>query len=200
MQNTIWHPVLASAGKPKMAEPLVPVSESMGIEHEQHFDALALIQDMSDLALRGGVTATGQARVRCIILLNDGSRNKDTGKVCHLPVTIFADARHDGQPPQLFHQLRKATEGKIAIASTVSKAKNQTAMITHGSLPPALDSSSFAPAKLPRGSSWNPRRPSLFRRKPKQFHCPCCKAETLTRTRVSKTPKRSRLHARSYSR
>ncbi len=116
MQNTIWHPVLASVGKPKMAEPLIPVSESMGIEHEQHFDALALIQDMSDLALRGGVTATGQARVRCIILLTDGSRNKDTSKVCHLPVTIFADARHDGQPPQLFHQLRKATEGKIATA------------------------------------------------------------------------------------
>ena len=43
----------------------------------------------------GGKTATGQARVRCTILLNDGSRNKDTGKVCHLPVTIFADERQD---------------------------------------------------------------------------------------------------------
>ena len=36
--------------------------------------------------------------------------------MCHLPLTIFADTRHDGQLPELFDQLRKATEGKIAIA------------------------------------------------------------------------------------
>ncbi len=87
MQNTDWHPVLVSAGKPKMAEPPVPVSESMSIEHEQYFDVLSLIQNMSEIN-KGGVTPTGQERVRCTILVNDGSRHKDTGKVCHMPLTI----------------------------------------------------------------------------------------------------------------
>ena len=115
MLNTTWSSVLVSAGKPKMAEPAVPVAESMSIEREQHFDALALIQDMSEIN-KGGTTTTGQARVRCKILLNDGSRNKDTDKVCHLPITIFADARQDSQPPLLFEQLRTAAQDKIAMA------------------------------------------------------------------------------------
>ena len=73
MLNTSWNPVLVSAGKPKMPEPAIPVAESMGIEHEQHFDALALIQNVSTMT-SGGQTSTGQARVRCTILLNDGSK------------------------------------------------------------------------------------------------------------------------------
>ena len=44
MLNTTWSPVLVTAGKPKMPEPAIPVAASMGIEREQHFDALALIQ------------------------------------------------------------------------------------------------------------------------------------------------------------
>ena len=49
MLSTTWRSVLVSAGKPKMAEPAVPVAESMGIEREQHFDALALIQEISEI-------------------------------------------------------------------------------------------------------------------------------------------------------
>ena len=32
MLNTSWSPVLASAGKPGMPEPAIPVAESMGIQ------------------------------------------------------------------------------------------------------------------------------------------------------------------------
>ena len=60
MLNMSWNPVLVSAGKPKMTEPAIPVAESMGIEHEQHFDALALIQNVSTMS-SGGLTSTGQA-------------------------------------------------------------------------------------------------------------------------------------------
>ena len=115
MLNTSWSPVLASAGKPKMPEPAIPVAESMGIEHEQHFDALALIQDVSAMS-SGGRTSTGQARVRCTILLNDGSKNNTNDKVCHLPVTVFADAQMTGEPPLLFSQLNQAAVDKTAMA------------------------------------------------------------------------------------
>ena len=47
MLSTTWSPVLVSAGKPKIPEPAIPIVQSMGIEREQHFDALALIQDVS---------------------------------------------------------------------------------------------------------------------------------------------------------
>ena len=71
MLSTTWSPVLISAGKPKMPEPAIPIAASMGIEREQTFDALALIQEVSDMH-NGGNTQTGQARVRCQVLLNDG--------------------------------------------------------------------------------------------------------------------------------
>ena len=71
MLHTTWSPVLDSALKPKVAEPNIPIAESMGIEREQHFDALALIHDISELS-RGGVRA-GQERVRFKVLLADGS-------------------------------------------------------------------------------------------------------------------------------
>ena len=67
MIDTTWSPVLASAGKPTMAEPAIPFAESMGIEREQHFDALALIQEAGPMS-NGGTTKSGQARVRCQIL------------------------------------------------------------------------------------------------------------------------------------
>ena len=54
--------------------------------------------------------------MRCQILLNDGSLNEDTGKVCHLPVTIFADAMRESQEPLLFKKLRSAAEGNTAMA------------------------------------------------------------------------------------
>ena len=115
MLNTSWNPVLASAGKPRMPEPAIPVAESMGIEHEQHFDTLALIQKVSEMSA-GGLTSTGQGRVRCTIVLNDGSKNKMNDKVCHLPVTVFADARMTGEPPMLFSQLSQAADDKTAMA------------------------------------------------------------------------------------
>ena len=114
MLHTTWNPVLSNAHTAKMAEPNIPVAESMGIEHEQHFDALALIHDIGEVNA-GGVRA-GQERVRFKILLNDGSRKKDTGKVCHLPLTIFADGDLHGQPPPLYQQLRAAHASSSAMA------------------------------------------------------------------------------------
>ena len=114
MLNTTWSPVLGSAGKPIMPEPGIPIVASMGINSEQQFDALALIQEVS-ASNSGGRTRAGQERVRCQIILNDGSRNSD-GNVCHLPVTIFEDASKDGQDPPLFQKLRSAAEHKIAMA------------------------------------------------------------------------------------
>ena len=80
MLNTSCGPVLASAGKPKLPEPAIPVAEAMGIEHEQHFDALALIQNVSTSS-SGGHTSAGQACVRCTIRLNDTPRNNKNDKV-----------------------------------------------------------------------------------------------------------------------
>ena len=114
MVNTQWTSVLSSAGKPLMPEPSIPVAASMGIEREQHFDALALVQEVSESS-NGGKTATGQARLKCQILLNDGSVNAD-GKVCHLPVTIFADQAAANLEPELFERLRGAQAHKIAVA------------------------------------------------------------------------------------
>ena len=88
MTSTTWSPVLVSVGKPNMPEPAIPIVKSMEIEQEQAFDALALVQKVSE-ALPGGKISTGQQRLRCNVVLNDGSTQEDTGKVCHLPVTIL---------------------------------------------------------------------------------------------------------------
>ena len=61
MANTTFTPVLVSAGKLDMPEPAIPVAESMSIEREQHFDALALIQHVSEMSF-GGRTSTGMRR------------------------------------------------------------------------------------------------------------------------------------------
>ncbi len=115
MLNTTWTPMLASAAKPRMPEPNIPVVESMEIEREQHFDALALVQSVSAMS-SGGRTSTGQARVRCTVILNDGSKHKTNDKVCHLPVTVFADAKMNGEPPLLFQALNDAASNKTAMA------------------------------------------------------------------------------------
>ena len=50
------------------------------------------------------------------MVLNDGSKHDDTGKVCHLPVTIFVDENMNGEEPILFQQLRNAAQSKTALA------------------------------------------------------------------------------------
>ena len=115
MMNTTFTPVLVSAGKPNMPEPAIPVAASMGIGREQQFDALALIQDITQVA-HGGTLVSGQKRMRCTITLLDGSKKAHTDKVCLLPVTIFADARQDEQPPHLFKELQLAAANKWAVA------------------------------------------------------------------------------------
>ena len=115
MTNTTFSPMLVSAGKPKMPEPAIPVAASMGISSEQQFDAMALIQHITPMA-NGGVTSTGQRRVRCTITLIDGSRKEDKDKVCLLPVTIFVDEGTGGEPPALFQQLQLAASNKWAFA------------------------------------------------------------------------------------
>ena len=77
MVNTTFTPVLSSAGKPRMPEPAIPVAASMSIDTEQQFDALALIQNITEMA-PGGQTAGGQRRVRCKITLIDGSKKEHT--------------------------------------------------------------------------------------------------------------------------
>ena len=115
MLNTTWSPALVSVGKPNMPVPAIPIVKSIEIEQEQAFDALALVQKVSE-SLPGGKTSTGQHRLRCHVVLNDGSKHDDTGKVCHLPVTIFADGNMNGEEPMLFQQLRNAAQSKTALA------------------------------------------------------------------------------------
>ena len=133
MINTTWSPVLAGGGQPCMPEPAIPIAASLGIEREQVFDAMALVQEVSE-TMPGGKTASGQARSRCKVVLNDGSFSsgkhsevlksldvdsavlQSNGKVCHLPVTVFVDANSDGTEPELFHMLRAAASMKKAMA------------------------------------------------------------------------------------
>lgn len=124
MLSTNWDPVSVSAGKPNMTEPVIPIVAAMGIEREQLFDALALIQEVPSMN-KGGQTMIGQARVRCQVLLNDGYLKEDTSKMCHLSVTIFADATMDGQEPELFQRLRKAAEEKNAMAFFGIQGRNR---------------------------------------------------------------------------
>ena len=67
MLNTAWSPVLLSAGKPNIPEPAIPIVASMEIDHEQLFDAMALIQEVSPLA-NGGTTK--QAKLACDVKLS----------------------------------------------------------------------------------------------------------------------------------
>ena len=113
MHSTTFSPVLASAAKPIMPEPSIPIAACMSISQEQHFDALALIEHVSEMA-PGGTTSAGQRRVRCTISLIDGSMKKDSDKVCVMPVTVFANATLDGTPPSLFRELEEMAEAKVA--------------------------------------------------------------------------------------
>ena len=115
MQHTTWSPVLSTAAKRTKPEPGIPIAASMGIGREQLFDALALVQEVGEMA-RGGTTSSNTARVRVLVKLNDGSKNDATGNVIHLPITIFADATHDQQEPQMFRDLRQAASTKTAMA------------------------------------------------------------------------------------
>ena len=54
--------------------------------------------------------------MRCTILLNGGSKHNNNDKVCHLPVTVFADAQMTGEPPLLFKELNQAAVDKTAMA------------------------------------------------------------------------------------
>ena len=117
----------------------------MGIEHEQQFDALALVHDIFEL--NNGGTHAEQQRLRFKILLTDGSKNKDTGKVCHLPVTIFVDGELHGQPPPLYQQLQAAHVQNSAMAFFGIQGKNRTAMMAHGLSRPTLFSSANRPVK-----------------------------------------------------
>ena len=125
MVNTTFNPVLVSAAKPIMAEPAIPIVASLGIDHEQLFDAMALVQSVSPTS-PGGRTSKGQARVRCQVLLNDGSVSEDTRNVCHMPVTIFADATTNGADPPVFQELRKAATDHTAMAFFGIQGKKAT--------------------------------------------------------------------------
>lgn len=116
MAKTTFDPVLVvSAGKPNMPEPAIPIAASMCIHREQHFDVLALIQDITESS-PGGQLPSGQRRVRCAVTLIDGSKKKDTEKACLLPITIFADDISNGNAPPLFQKIREAFENRMAVA------------------------------------------------------------------------------------
>ena len=116
LHQTKFDPVLTgSIKKSAMPEPPVPIAASMSINHEQHFDALALIQDISETA-PGGQLKDGQARTRFTVTLIDGSTNKDEKKPRLLPLTIFASTPPDGSDPSIFQEFRDAFHLQEAVA------------------------------------------------------------------------------------
>jgi len=116
IRQTKFDPVLAgSAGKSVMPEPPVPISASMNINREQHFDVLALIHDISELSA-GGQLKNGQARSRFTVTLSDGSTMKNEEQPRLLPVTIFLDTPKDGSVPTDYQKLDEAGNQKKAIA------------------------------------------------------------------------------------
>ena len=115
MLNTSWSAVLGPRAKSVKPEPNIPISASMRIDREQLFDALALVYEVSDMA-GSGLTNNNVSRMRLQATLTDGSVDYVTGKVVHMPVTIFADARPDQSEPQMFRELREAASNKTAIA------------------------------------------------------------------------------------
>ena len=116
MRQSKFDPVLAvSAGKPDMPEPPVPIAASMSIDHEQQFDALALIQNISEAA-PGGQLKDGRSRIRFTITLLDGSKKKDEEKPRRMPVTIFANKPSDNSDPLLLQELRNEFKKQSAVA------------------------------------------------------------------------------------
>ena len=113
MHCTTFSPVLVSAAKPILPAPGIPIAACMSIGQEQLFDALALIENISEMA-PGGTTSAGQRRVRCTISLIDGSTKEGSEKICSMPVTVFANATLDGTPPSLFKELEEMKEGRLA--------------------------------------------------------------------------------------
>ena len=73
------------------------------------------------------------------MLLNDISTKDDTGKVCHLPVTIFADANMNGEEPLLFQQLRGAAQSKTAMAFFGIQGKKSTGQVDGWSFQSSFD-------------------------------------------------------------
>ena len=51
MLTTTWSPVLPCGKTPIMPEPAIPIAASLGIKREQHFDALALVQNVSETGM-----------------------------------------------------------------------------------------------------------------------------------------------------
>ena len=116
MRQTKFEPVLAvGAGKPVMPEPPVPIAACMGIDSEQHFDVLAMIQDISEAA-PGGQLKDGRLRVRCTVTLIDGTIAKDEKKPRLMPVVVFADKPSNDSVPPLLQELIEAYEKKKAVA------------------------------------------------------------------------------------
>ena len=112
---TRFDPVLLSTDTNfAMPEPFVPIAESMNINTEQHFEALGLIQEISETAPRGQLN-DGKTRLRFTVSLLDGSANKDEEKPRLLPVTIFVDKPlGDTKPP--LQNLRDAFDNRKALA------------------------------------------------------------------------------------
>ena len=115
MRQSKFDPVLAGAGKPDMPEPPVPIAASMSIDHEQQFDALALIQNISEAA-PGGQLKDGRSRIRFTITLLDGSKKKDEEKPRRMPVTIFANKPSDNSDAPLLQELRNEFKKQSAVA------------------------------------------------------------------------------------
>ena len=198
MTQTTWKSCLASGKAIEMAEPNIPVAESMGIEHEQHFDSLALVHSISELNY-GGRSNAGKERVRFKIVLNDGSENKDTGKVCHLPVTIFVDGELDGQPPPLYQQLQSACNQNLAMAFFGIQGKNPTPMMAHGSSRRTFHSSANKQVRPKRDKSWKAKRLRFVKQKVKRFHCQCIQAGILNRMNRLQTWKQPRPRVHFYN-
>ena len=117
LRQTKFEGVLAvSATKCQyMPEPPVPIAASMNINEEQHFDTLALIQEIGETQ-PGGQLKDGQSRLRFTVTLIDGSTNADETKPRLLPVTIFVYKPHGDSKLPMLQELRDAFDNKKAVA------------------------------------------------------------------------------------
>ena len=118
-----------------------------------------------DVKLSAASSNAGKEKVRFIIVLNVGSEDKDTGKVCHLPVTIFVDGELDGQPPPLYQQLQSACNQNLAMGFFGIQGKNQTQMMAHGSSRRTFHFSANKQVRPKRDKSWKAKRLRFVKQK-----------------------------------
>ena len=99
-------------------------ADSMCIHRKQDFNAIALIQSVTETA-PGGQTKDGQTRAHCTVSLVGGSTKKEGDKIQLLPVTIFADQTSNEKQPPVLEKLHEALHKKWSSLSPAFEARSQ---------------------------------------------------------------------------